>query len=108
MWRRVSCLGIFRRPSRRRVEMRKIAVASRPPIKISLLKNPGALSRGHLINNGVEKSARRCSLGERNVKEGRRAAQAKSAKIRPGKSHREGKKEQRTKKKKGFSKREKE
>lgn len=31
--------------------------------KISSLKNPGALSRGHLINNDVEKPARRCSLG---------------------------------------------
>lgn len=30
--------------------------------KILSLKNPGALSRGHLINNDVEKPARRCSL----------------------------------------------
>lgn len=31
--------------------------------KISSLKNPGALSRGYLINNDVEEPARRCSLG---------------------------------------------
>lgn len=54
--------------------------------KISSLKNPGALSRGHLINNDVEEPARRCSLRRegRGAQERRRAARAKATGDKDG------------------------
>jgi len=51
--------------------------------KISSLKNPGAHSRGHLINNDVEEPARRCSLGRKGRKR-KKKEERKKRKRRDG------------------------
>lgn len=60
MRRRISCRSFSPLNRRREEENYCREVAAN---KISSLKNPGALLRGHLINNDVEEPARRCSLG---------------------------------------------
>jgi len=60
--------------------------------KISSLKNPGALSRGYLINNDVEEPARRCSLGHKGRKR-RKKEEKKKRKGRDGEQPEQGQKQ---------------
>lgn len=83
MRRRVSCRSFSPPNHRREEENYRREVAAN---KISSLKNPSALLRGHLINNDVEEPARRRSLG----REGRRGERKKRTKNGASKSHRDG------------------